>query len=587
MQQWSDPSNRLQTAILLLILSLAFGGTLPALASTSPEVGHAIRHDLSPSLAGLLEIHSRQPSEQADSVTQVQAGPRRPAALLRGGRRSPDGSDPVQLSQSALRAPALMLSVDGYDSTDNAGTTVPPAANGDVGGNFFVQYVNKGWLVLNKISGARIAGPFAGNTFWAGFGGPCQSENAGLPLVLYDRFAARWVFSQHVGSGFANGRQCFAISTGGSPLGPFHRYELVYSDSLFNDRPKLGIWVDEDGSASAYTLTSNDYVSSSGDFTGVSLAALEREVMLAGGGAPAMVRFRQLSSVEEVFFGVLPAHLTGPYPVPAGSCPRFLQQWDDEFFVLTGPTAPTDGYRLWQLCPDWATPAASTLSIPTLIDAGVDYDSELCGSLPCIPQPGTANLLETHADFTSYRASTRYWRDSTPALVTMLSHTVDVGSDRAGVRWVELDLIAESVLDQGTFAPADGENRWLPTAALDFARNLGIGFSIGSASTAPAIRYSGRAASDPAGTLQAEVSCVAGGGSQIVNPRWGDHASISVDPADDCTFYLTSQYLTTTSASSWSTRVCSFRFAGCFFADPIFADGFESGDLTSWTSSLP
>jgi hypothetical protein len=47
--------------------------------------------------------------------------------------------------------------------------------------------------------------------------------------------------------------------------------------------------------------------------------------------------------------------------------------------------------------------------------------------------------------------------------------------------------------------------------------------------------------------------------------RWGDYSDISVDPADDCTFWYTSEYLASDVVviGTWSTRIGSFRFPGC------------------------
>ena len=41
-----------------------------------------------------------------------------------------------------------------------------------------------------------VAGPFPGNSFRAEFGGACENQNSGNPIVLYDHVAARWVFTQ-------------------------------------------------------------------------------------------------------------------------------------------------------------------------------------------------------------------------------------------------------------------------------------------------------------------------------------------------------------------------------------------------------
>ena len=96
---------------------------------------------------------------------------------------------------------------------------------------------------------------------------------------------------------------------------------------------------------------------------------------------------------------------------------------------------------------------------------------------------------------------------------------------------------------------------------IDGAGNIALGYSVSGDATFPSIRYTSRAATDPLGQMAGgEVTCVAGTGSQTSSTnRWGDYSTLSVDPADDCTFWLTSEYYPTTSASDFRTRICSFR----------------------------
>jgi hypothetical protein len=101
--------------------------------------------------------------------------------------------------------------------------------------------------------------------------------------------------------------------------------------------------------------------------------------------------------------------------------------------------------------------------------------------------------------------------------------------------------------------------------AIDRSGNIGLGYSVSSTTLAPQLRTTGRAVGDAPGSLRDEVQCTSTStGSQTGGSgRWGDYASMSVDPSDECTFWFTSEYLATTSASSWRTRVCSFRFPDC------------------------
>jgi hypothetical protein len=145
----------------------------------------------------------------------------------------------------------------------------------------------------------------------------------------------------------------------------------------------------------------------------------------------------------------------------------------------------------------------------------------------------------------------------------VVNHSV-AASGTTGVRWYELRPSGSGLTahQQGTYSP-DSTHRWMGSAAMDAAGNIAVGYSASNSSINPAIRYTGRLTSDPLGTLQAESTIINGSGSQTTHARWGDYSSINVDPADDCTFWYTTEYLTQTNVFNWHTRIASFKFAGC------------------------
>jgi hypothetical protein len=55
-----------------------------------------------------------------------------------------------------------------------------------------------------------------------------------------------------------------------------------------------------------------------------------------------------------------------------------------------------------------------------------------------------------------------------------------------------------------------------------------------------------------------EATLIAGSGSQTSYSRWGDYSMLSIDPADDETFWYTTEYLTST-GTAWRTRFGAFK----------------------------
>jgi hypothetical protein len=159
-------------------------------------------------------------------------------------------------------------------------------------------------------------------------------------------------------------------------------------------------------------------------------------------------------------------------------------------------------------------------------------------------------------------------------------------------RWYELRMAGgkPTVYQQGTFAPGDGVHRFMPSAAIDAQGGIALGYSVSSGAVYPGIRVTGRVATDPTGQMtQGETTVIAGAGSQTSSVRWGDYSSMSVDPADGCTFWYTQQYIGSDAANGWRTRNASFRLPGCASTPPppsgIVNGDFETGALAPWTSA--
>src|SRR3954465_13760630 len=419
--------------------------------------------------------------------------------------------------------------------------SAPPDTNGDVGPNHYVQIVNSDFAVFNK-TGTPLFGPVPINTLWSGFGGGCQTNNDGDPVVVYDPIANRWVISQFSVTGANGGTipflQCVAVSQTADPTGSYFRYSFPYTG--FNDYPKMGVWPD------GYYTTFNMFNAAGTAFQGAKVCAYDRAKMLAGAAA-AQVCF----NTSTAFGGLLPSDLDGSRLPPSGS-PAFM--------VGLGSTANTLAY--WKFHVDFVTTANSTFTGPTTL-ATAAY-SEACAGGTCIPQSGTTQQLDSLADRLMFRLAYPNFADGHEGLV--VNHSIPAGSS-TGVRWYELRPDASrnlSLFQQGTYAP-DANFRWMGSIATDQSGNMALGFSVSSSTVHPEIHYTGRLAGDAAGTMtQGEGTIINGAGSQLANlSRWGDYSNMTVDPADDCTFWFTTEYIPANGTFNWHTRIGSFKFPGC------------------------
>jgi len=485
-------------------------------------------HDLSPPLS----IMAQNAPVSALTMREAEAWKRIP---LPQGMSTPTQDPVLQQMVPTAQTPSVGLSFEGlgHGQYGFSVDSTPPDTNGVVGATQYVQWVNESFIVFNKATGAKVLGPVAGNTLWSGFGGGCQTNNDGDPVVQYDKLANRWVMSQFSVSSTPY-LQCVAVSKTNDATGQWYRYSFQYSN--FDDYPKMAVWPD------AYYETFNMF--SGNTFVGPDACAYDRNKMLVGQAAT-QVCFQLSASVG----ALLPSDLDGINPPPPGS-PNYLLGYG------------TNSLILYKFHVDFLTPQNSTLTGPTVIN--VAAFTPLCAGDTCVSQPGTLQLLDSLGDRLMYRVAYRNFGSHESLAV---SHSVAAGT-KGGVRWYEIQNPSGTpvVAQQSTYAPSS-TYRWMPSIAMDQAGNLAIGYSMSSTSPAvfPSIAYAGRLATDPVSTLQSETIVMNGHGvNDGPASRWGDYSAMTVDPVDDCTFWYTQEYYQTSNGSwNWNTRIANFKFPNC------------------------
>lgn len=444
------------------------------------------------------------------------------------------------VAANASTAPATGVSFDGL----GAGTTgftvgaIPPDPSGDVGPNDYVEVVNTAFAVFSKVGVLRY-GPVATNTLWSGFTNGCATTNDGLAVVRYDSLADRWIISTASVSKSSSSvpyLECVAVSATSDPTGAYNRYAFAYPSYVY--RPKLSVWSD------AYYLTFDAYDSTGTVYKGPQVCALDRTAMLQGQAAA-----QQCFLLGTQYDGVLAADVDGPVAPPAGAAAPLVA------------LATLTSLASWQFHVDWANVANTTVTGPTLLT--VQAFDPVCRSSsyrPCIPQPGTSQLLEGGGARLMDRLAYRNFGDHESLVVNQ--------SVATGVRWYELRTPAAPVVYQeGTYAP-DSTRRWMGSVAQDQAGDIGLGYSASSSTVFPQISYTARRPNDALGEMtEPEGTLQAGGGSQSAYnsdvSRWGRDSSLTVDPSDGCTFWYVNEYLANTGSFNWHTRIATFRLPYC------------------------
>jgi hypothetical protein len=502
--------------------------------------------DVSPPLTLIPEL---PPARQRERIEEID---------VRGGIPGPEDVDTHVQQEVDLAGEIPAVSV-GFNAFDNTSATVgptPPDPVGDVGPNHYVAMANSRYAVYNK-AGGLVFGPININTLWAGFGGPCQTENAGDPIVTHDQLADRWILMQFTAAG-PNFFLCVAISQTANPAGAFYRY-AISTGTRFPDYPKVGMW------PNAYIFTTREFTGST--FSGVGVYGMNRAQALAGNPATQIVGFLATPGATpyRVGDGLLPADLDG-FRLPPSTNPAFLVGLQDNG---GGYGAPIDAINIWQLNLNFGGVSSLALT-STIATAAFDSVLDLCGGTRnCIPQPGTAQRVD-HQGYRQRLLHRAAYRNHGTHQSIVSNSSVEAAVNMSGVRWYEVRNPqgggAAVVFQQGTYAPGttDGIHRWFGSIAQDQNGNMGLGYSASSAAVFPGIRYTGRLETDALNTMpQGEGTFQAGGGSQTGSARWGDYTSMNVDPVDDCTLWYINQYNPVTSATGWRLRVGSFEFPSC------------------------
>ena len=522
---------------LFLLLAVSLVTTVGSRAATF-TVSSPTQVALSPALRDIQNIEGQQGN-------QVHSH----AILPRQRTAAPIQADPaLQTSPGPLISATPGAVFDGVSADRNA----PPDTNMAVGQNpaynYIFQTVNSRYAIYTK-AGALVLGPNSLSSLWSALGpqNGCAVNNGGDVIAQYDKAADRWLITQ-LGAFTAPYTECIAVSKTPDPTGAYTLYTYSFGSTL-NDYPKFSIW--PTASNSAYLATYNLFTNGT-TFAGGELCAYDRAKMLAGD--PTAQSICKTISNDG---GYMPADLDGSRPPVDGTPAYFLN------------LETLSSLRMYTLTPNFTLPAASTLSLPQ--DIAVGSFSEACAGGTCIPQLGTTQELDSLGDRLMYRLAFRNFGDHEAMVI---NHTVGSGS-AVGVRWYELRAPVSSsglfsLFQQGTFAP-DATYRWMGSAAMDSAGDIGLGYSASSSSIHPAIRYTGRVPGDPLGTMGTEASLTAGTGSQTASlSRWGDYTALRIDPVDDCTFWYTNEYLTVDGTYNWHTSIGSFKFGACAVA-PAFA----------------
>lgn len=537
--------------VLAALLVAAFA--LPTLAQGRGQVqvlsnavqNYAIHSDVSPPLRAMMTQPLSTPS--SSRVVPILA-PKKAFPSTR-----PPGPTPA-VPVPAISA-ILGLNFAGMSNTsvlncpNVAGITVaPPDTNAAVGDTQVVEWVNLCYAIFDKSTGALVAGPFAGNNFWKGFGGVCEATNDGDPIIQWDKSNHRWLASQLVFQGAS--ATCIAVSTSADATGTYNRYQFPQAGSI-PDYPKWGL------TPAVYYQTQNTF---GPNFIGVNVCAYDATKMLAGSSKASQICILDNSNGTLFDDSMLPADLDSD-PKKAKSGAEVLLGSIDNF-------NPDSNVYEYIFTVNFKKPAKSTLAgVNGTIPIAVPSFFLGCGgqNRSCVPQPGVPDRLEVLGDRLLYRLA-RF--DDGTNQHFLVVHDIN-NTTALAENWYEFRAPSGSTaltLYQSGQTPDDGEYRWMGSVAYDKTGDIALGYSRASGASGDfaSIYYSGQTAGDAKGTTESEALILQGTGAQTdTDGRWGDYSSMALDGANFCTFWYAQEYYPANGSFAWATWLASLKFPGC------------------------
>jgi len=437
-----------------------------------------------------------------------------------------------------------------FDAAVSRSTPTDPT--GAVGPNHYVNGWNSAFSVFDK-NGNQVVQPAS----LSSIGGEFTNENLGDPIILYDEFADRFLITQ-----FSDTPESFlvAVSQTSDPVnGGWNTYRFPTNGAL-PDYPKISVWSD------GYYVTTNKNSNTASSSQVVYV--FERDKMLVGESAK-VVSFPLPGVRTNGFYSPAGFHAMGGQLPPRGNSPIVFLQ-DDAWAGVS-----EDHLKLWNINVNWNTPGNSTIAESQELGTGNGVTPFIAtfdgGAFSNLSQPNDAPDLDVLQATMMYMTQYRRFPTYNSAVMNFVVDVDATAAEHAGIRWYELRQPSNgglwSVYQEGTYAP-DKSDRFSGSIGMDAQGNIGLGYTVLDDSPEspifPSIRYTGRYSSDPKGIMTVKESVIVNGLSPDPSSRYGDYAHLTIDPADDLTFWHNGEYFDNPDRKN---RVGVFKLAPDFTND--------------------
>ncbi len=398
----------------------------------------------------------------------------------------------------------------------NTSNYTPSDPTGAAGPNHYVAGWNVGFRIYDK-QGNPLTPAASLSTLFPG-------NNLGDPIILYDKDADRFIVTEFDSS--PNGFNV-AVSKGPDPVNDgWWVYTTGFQTGTFPDYPKFSIWSD------GYYVTAN--ISSTNK-----TFVLQREKMLDGLTAK-FVALPLPQIATSGFYSPQAFNVTNGDLPPAGNGYIVYLQ-DDAWSAVS-----VDHLKIWTINVDWETTSNSTISAPQIINTAPFVSVFDGGSFSNRPQPSGPQQDVLQATIMN-QAQYRRFPDYNSVLFNFVVDVLPGAAELAAIRWYELRQYGDGnpweIYQEGTYtSPYNNKDAFSGSMAMDGFGNIGMGYTTVSSTEKIAIYYTGRLATDPLNVMTIDETLIGQSLSNNPSNRLADYVHLTVDPADDITFWHIAEY---------------------------------------------
>jgi hypothetical protein len=429
------------------------------------------------------------------------------------GKGLPNGDDPLLYLQENVVTKSSRDPILTFETTSN--TATPSDPTGEIGRDYYFASWNSSFRFFN-LDGTAASPPSSLSTLFG-------SDESGDPIAMYDSEADRYIITSMGSSGLN-----FAISQTNDPiLDGWHVYNAISfgTDGQFPDYPKFSIWSD------GYYCTTNT--------SGNDLYVLERDKIIDGDPTASIQGFNAPQMITSGFASAQVLDITNDDHPAAGNATLIYLQ-DDAWNQVS-----TDHLKIWTINIDWDNPNNSSISTPYQLPTSSFTSVFDGGSFANLTQSSGPDIDAMQACIMN-QAQFRKFPTHNSAVFNFVVDVLSGSDEQAAVRWYELRQDSDGepwvIYQEGTYTAPAGRHAFGASMAMDVQGNIGMGYSSMNSTNPITLRYTGRYANDPSGQMTIEENLIGQSNATNPNTRYADYSQISVDPANDKTFWFVSEY---------------------------------------------